>query len=152
MPIHPSFTVQPAEWMRDKAVLQAIRREVFVLEQRVPEAEEWDDMDAVCRHLLAYAPDGLPIGTGRLLPDGRAGRMAVLQPWRGQGAGRAILMALLAMARQSGFGEVLLHAQTHALGFYGKHGFTVYGDEFMEAGIPHFEMRLQLNLRGGSGA
>ena len=138
------FSVRNADWTRDKAALQAIRREVFVIEQRVPEHEEWDDRDVVCRHMLAIAHDGVPIGTGRLLPDGYIGRMAVLKPWRGHGVGRALLLKLLETAREYGHSEIRLHAQTHALEFYRKHGFTPLGAEFMEAGIPHYEMRLAL--------
>jgi predicted GNAT family N-acyltransferase len=63
--------------------------------------------------------------------------MAVLKPWRGRGVGSAMLTYLLTLARRNGFASVELHAQTHALGFYARHGFTPRGDEFMEAGIPH---------------
>ena len=79
-----------------------------------------------------------------MLPDGHIGRMAVLKPWRGRGVGSALLSELIAMARERGFAETRLHAQTHALAFYRKHGYTPLGDEFMEAGIPHYEMRLVL--------
>jgi len=110
----------------------------------VPEELEWDEIDARCRHVLAFLPDGEAIGTGRLLPDGHIGRMAVLKAWRGRGAGSAILTLLLRLARQAGFDVARLHAQTHAVGFYAKYGFTVTGDEFMEAGIPHRAMTLRL--------
>ncbi len=145
------FTVRRADWARDQAVLQAIRREVFVVEQQVPEKEEWDGIDGDCLHVLALAANGMPIGTGRLLPDGhfvRIGRMAVLKPWRGCGAGSALLRELLALARKRGHAEARLHAQTHALEFYRKHGFAPVGVEFMEAGIPHFEMRRVLTKPG----
>ena len=142
-----SFTVRRAAWNPDGDALAAIRREVFVVEQQVPETEEWDGMDASSRHVIALAANGAAIGTGRLLPGGphaRIGRMAVLKPWRGRGVGRALLSELIAMAREAGFTETRLHAQTHALAFYRKHGYTPVGGEFMEAGIPHVEMRLQL--------
>ena len=144
------FSVRRAEWTTHGALLAAIRREVFVVEQQVPEAEEWDGMDASSGHVIALAADGTAIGTGRLLPDGshirhaRIGRMAVLKEWRGRGVGRALLGELIAMAREGGFAEAHLHAQTHALAFYRKHGYTPVGEEFMEAGIPHYEMRLRL--------
>jgi len=109
-------------------------------------------MDAACLHVLASSGDGTPVGTGRLLPDGRIGRMAVLKAWRGCGAGSALLRELLALAREQGHGEVRLHAQTHALEFYRKHGFTPVGGEFMEAGIPHYEMRVSLKPKAGTGA
>jgi predicted GNAT family N-acyltransferase len=139
-----SFTVRRATWLADNAALAAIRREVFVVEQQVPESEEWDDRDAVSEHVIALTPGGVAIGTGRLLPDGHIGRMAVRKPWRERGVGSALLTELIAMARERGFSETRLHAQTHALAFYRKHGYMPLGDEFMEAGIPHYEMRLAL--------
>ena len=138
-----AFSVHTVQWAERVADLQSVRRAVFVLEQHVPEAEEWDEKDAVCRHVLALA-DGIPIGTGRLLPDGHIGRMAVLKSWRGRGVGRAMLATLLALARQSRFAEAVLHAQTHAIKFYIKQGFTAEGPEFVEAGIAHRVMRLKL--------
>jgi predicted GNAT family N-acyltransferase len=118
-----------------------------VVEQHVPEEEEWDEMDAVSRHVIALAGDGAAIGTGRLAPDGhgmRIGRMAVLKGWRGNGVGSSLLSELIVMAREDGHNETRLHAQTHALAFYRRHGYVAVGDEFMEAGIPHVEMRLTL--------
>ncbi len=140
----PLFTVRPADWHADGAKLSAVRRTVFIVEQQVPEHEEWDDRDALCRHVIALADGGVAIGTGRLLPDGTIGRMAVLKPWRGRGVGRLLLTMLIAMAREAGFVETRLHAQTHALAFYRKQGYTAVGAEFMEAGILHLEMRLPL--------
>jgi predicted GNAT family N-acyltransferase len=141
-----AFVVRRATWAADRVALSAIRREVFVVEQHVLEHEEWDDRDAVSVHVIALASDGSAIGTGRLLPDGHIGRMAVQKPWRGRGVGSALLTELIAMARGRGFSETRLNAQTHALAFYCKHGYTTLGEEFMEAGIPHYEMRLVLKL------
>ena len=141
-----AFSVDTVQWPARAVELRAIRRAVFVVEQHVPEDAEWDGFDAVSRHVLALA-DGVPpvpIGTGRLLPDGHIGRMAVLKSWRGRGVGRALLAALLALARQLQFEKVVLHAQTHAIPFYEKQGFTAHGPEFMEAGIAHRVMRLTL--------
>ena len=100
---------------------------------------EWDGFDAQSRHVVATA-DGVPIGTGRLLPDGQIGRMAVLREWRGQGAGSALLTGLMEIARALGMGRVLLNAQVQALPFYLGHGFQVEGEEFNDAGIPHRRM------------
>lgn len=137
------FSVREAYWPVDQQALAAVRREVFVAEQGVSETEEWDGLDAACRHVIAMDGEGRAIGTGRLLPDARIGRMAVLKPWRARGVGSALLKALIAMARDAGYPETRLHAQTHALGFYARHGYVAVGDEFMEAGIPHFEMVLR---------
>lgn len=137
-----NFTVRLASWRDDQSALRDVRREVFIIEQQVPEALEWDDADAMSVHVLALDARGLPIGTGRLLADGQIGRMAVMRDWRRHGVGSTILDLLLTVARQQGFSAVHLHAQTHALGFYARHGFVVHGEPFTEAGIPHRLMAL----------
>lgn len=138
------YHIQEVSWANDSDRLGAVRREVFVVEQHVPEALEWDEADGECRHVLALDRDGRAVGTGRLLPDGHIGRMAVLQAHRGRGVGRAILAALISMAQGRGDREVVLNAQTHAEGFYRRSGFEVTSGEFMDAGIPHVEMRRRL--------
>ena len=127
---------------RDRA--SPIRLAVFVEEQRVPIKIESDDQDDRSLHALAYSATGEAVATGRLLPDGHIGRMAVLKPWRGQGVGGAILERLTAAARERGDKEIELFAQTHALGFYRRHGFVENGEVFEEAGIPHQAMRRKL--------
>ena len=137
------FTVRPADWAIDRAALRAIRTRVFIEEQQVPEALEWDSDDERAVHVLVMAPDGTPVGTGRLLAAGRigrVGRMAVLREWRGEGAGGALLTRLLELAGQLQLDSVVLHAQTHAVGFYARFGFQPEGAEFLEAGIPHRRM------------
>ena len=140
----PEFTVDEVAWSEASGVLSALRREVFIVEQGVPEDLEWDGLDPQCAHVLARDAAGRPIGTGRLLPDGHIGRMAVVQGWRGRGVGRALLDRLVAMARARGLAEVALNAQTYALDFYRKAGFTAYGEEFPDAGIPHRAMQRKL--------
>ncbi len=123
-----------------------VRRAVFVREQRVPEEEEIDAHDrsdaSACHALIAEA--GSPVAAGRFFarPDGAAqiGRMAVLATHRGRGYGRALLDALVAEAQRRGYRRVVLHAQTHARGFYEGAGFDAHGPEFLDAGILHVEM------------
>ena len=134
-----SLLVREADWQQDGEALRSIRREVFVLEQAVPEHLEWDGLDAQCRHVIAIFADK-PVGTGRLLPDGHVGRMAVLAPWRGKGVGRAMFALLLWMADAAGHVEVRLSAQVSAIGFYQRFGFATLGKPYMEAGIEHIEM------------
>jgi predicted GNAT family N-acyltransferase len=110
----------------------------------VPLALEWDEFDAVSRHVVARDSAGVVIGTGRLLPDGHIGRMAVLETARGTGVGARVLDALMAKAAELGYPELILNAQTHAEPFYARAGFERCGDEFEEAGIPHIEMRKRL--------
>ena len=104
---------------------------------------ELDGHDATCVHVIARA-DGQAVGTGRLLQDGHIGRMAVLKGWRGRGVGAAMLKVLMAAARERGDKQVVLSAQTHALGFYRKHGFVSEGSEYPDCGIPHQDMRKRL--------
>ena len=138
------FSVRRADWDRDRDRLRRIRTAVFVDEQRVPPELEWDGLDQRCLHVLAEDDGGTPIGTGRLLPDGHIGRMAVLAAWRRCGVGSAVLRELLRCAVEQGLGEVVLNAQTHAMGFYARHGFVAEGDAFLDAGIEHRQMRRTL--------
>lgn len=145
---HPATVrVQLGSWsdLRDQAC--AIRFEVFVEEQQVPIAEELDAMDAQCLHALAFSQQGVAIATGRLLPDGHIGRMAVRLSERKMGVGAAVLQALVEAAEDRGFKEVLLGAQLHAKGFYLKQGFVEFGDVFLDANIEHVMMRKKLSAR-----
>ena len=138
------FRVEPADYTVDFKDLRAIREPVFVVEQKVPLELEWDELDPKCRHVIARDDEHRPIGTGRLTPEHKIGRMAVLQEWRGRGVGEALLQALIEQARALGLPEVALHAQADAIGFYEKFGFEPYGERFEEAGIVHQSMRLAL--------
>jgi predicted GNAT family N-acyltransferase len=117
-----------------------VRFAVFVEEQQVPAAIELDEFDAVSLHALAFDSEGRVVGTGRLLPDGHIGRMAVLRQARGAGVGSALLRALMAAAQARGDRQVMLNAQTHALPFYARFGFEAEGEQFDDAGIPHRAM------------
>ncbi|HQW29466.1 MAG TPA: GNAT family N-acetyltransferase [Verrucomicrobiales bacterium] len=139
------FSIHSVAWESTRCDLLAVRREVFIVEQGVPEEIEIDDYDAVSLHFLAVDTDGVPIGTARLLPDGRIGRMAVMSRWRRCGVGRSLMMAVIKAARQQGKTEMHLHAQVHSIGFYESLGFEVCGEEFEEAGILHREMHRQLS-------
>ena len=148
------YTTRLAEDPADRAACFAVRKEVFVGEQGVPEDIEYDAYDAVAVHVLAVREDGVPLGTGRLLHGeaaagktggdvtvGSLGRLAVTQAARGLGVGAALVRAVEDAARARGLVAVDLHAQTHALGFYERLGYVAYGPEFPDAGIPHRAMR-----------
>jgi predicted GNAT family N-acyltransferase len=139
------FHIQLMRWPDALPYARAVREQVFIVEQGVPSELEWDDWDPRSDHAVALDPDSNAIGTARLLPSGRIGRMAVLGHWRRKAVGAALLKALLQLARGRGMHEVNLHAQTHAAGFYRRFGFSERGAEFIEAGIPHVEMRLTLS-------
>jgi predicted GNAT family N-acyltransferase len=141
----PAFRVEPIDYATGLADLRAVREAVFVHEQQVPLALEWDELDPLCLHVVARDDGGRPIGTCRLTPTHKLGRMAVLRDWRGRGVGDALLGALLERAREQGWREVTLHAQASAIDFYGRHGFVPQGGRFEEAGIEHQAMRRTLS-------
>lgn len=128
--------------LRDQLV--PLRTSVFVEEQNVPLELELDDEDATATHFLAVDARGLAVGCARLLPSGQIGRMAVLATFRGRGIGTGLLAAAEAEALQQRMSRVFLHAQTHAIPFYARNGYTVCSGEFMDAGIPHRSMEKQL--------
>lgn len=138
------FRVEPADYQVDFKDLRAVREPVFVIEQNVPIEEEWDALDPLCHHVIARDAGHKPIGTGRLTPEHKIGRMAVLKEWRGKEVGAALLQTLIDKARELGWTEVSLNSQVSAIGFYEKFGFVSYGEEFEEAGIIHRKMKLAL--------
>ena len=142
MSVVVTIAIQPA----DRAACDALRKAVFVVEQGVPAALEWDDKDAAATHFLAR-DDGHPVGTARLFDDeglARIGRVAVLAEARGRSVGRLLMLAALDQARREGFPPAVLDAQVHALPFYERLGFAAHGPEFDDAGIPHRRRRLEL--------
>lgn len=139
-----AFDVRTASWPDDERALHALRHEVFVDEQSVPEEIEWDGRDSACMHAIARSTAGEVIGCARLLPDGHIGRMAVRRAWRGRGVGSAMLEHLVALARSLGHARVVLNAQTHAESFYRRFGFAPVGEPFIEAGIAHQTMQREL--------
>ncbi len=114
-----------------------------MLEQAVPESLEMDGRDEECVHALAEDLAGMVIGTARLLPEGRIGRVAVRQDWRGRGVGAALMRALMEAADSRGLPVLELHAQSWTVAFYEKLGFVAEGEEFEEAGIQHRVMFLR---------
>ncbi|MCX5179838.1 GNAT family N-acetyltransferase [Streptomyces virginiae] len=152
-PVERTVEVRVAVSEEDLKSCFAVRSEVFVVEQSVPESIEYDAYDADAVHVLAVDADGVPLGTGRLLYGpgalgktgdltvGSLGRLAVAKSARGLGVGVALVRAIEAEAARRGLTAVDLGAQTHALGFYERLGYVAYGPEFHDAGIPHRAMR-----------
>ncbi len=143
------FTVSLVSWHDGGPLLRAVRESVFMREQGVSAELEWDELDETCRHALALNTKGDAIGCGRIAPP-RAGapaligRLAVVKEWRGKMVGTALLEALLDYARAQGYPEVTLNAQVQTLPFYRRFGFEEEGEEFLDAGMRHIKMRLQL--------
>lgn len=135
------------EKTQDFAACLAIRLKVFVEEQHVPLEEERDAYDDEAMHFLAWL-DGEPVGTARVIlkgETGKIGRVAVLPQARGTGLGAGLIRAALdALRQQPGVDRAVLGAQTHAIGFYEKLGFAAYGPQYLDAGIPHRDMALDL--------
>jgi predicted GNAT family N-acyltransferase len=143
--IRADYRVEIANYDIDLPDLRAVREPVFVQEQGVPPEVELDEQDPQCLHVLARDDAGRPIGTGRLTPRGKIGRLAVLTDWRGQGVGESLLQALIDIARGRGQAFVELDAQVDAIGFYERNAFEPVGKEFVEAGIVHRTMRRTLD-------
>lgn len=120
-----------------------IRQRVFIEEQQVPEALEWDELDASALHLLACV-EGQAVACARVLPHGHIGRMAVLQEWRRQGIGEGLLYEAVQLCLQCGVTHARLSAQVHAIGFYQQAGFEVCSAPYLDANIMHVDMQLEL--------
>jgi len=136
--------IELMNWGEAQTIAGPIRFGIFVGEQNVPPGIELDDKDAECLHAIAYDDAGTAIGTGRLLPDGHIGRMAVVKEWRRRGIGAMILNALIDEARKRGHKEVVLSAQLQAAEFYREQGFVAEGKVYQDAGILHQDMRKAL--------
>ncbi|WP_409294709.1 GNAT family N-acetyltransferase [Peribacillus sp. SCS-26] len=120
----------------------AIRKKVFVEEQKVPLEEEIDQHEAEAVHFLLYNNES-PAGAGRFrIVDGigKAERICVLHSGRKSGAGRLLMEALETYAANEGLKKMKLNAQIQAIPFYERLGYTAISDEFLDAGIPHRTM------------
>lgn len=139
--------VYPADFEK----LRAVREPVFVVEQRCPIEEEWDALDAPSAHALVLNEHDEPVATGRLTPDHKIGRMAVLADYRGSGVGALVMEHLIAKARDLGYPELALSSQVHAIPFYERFGFIADGPEYLDANIPHRMMYRPLPERTPTG-
>jgi predicted GNAT family N-acyltransferase len=142
-PPNKTFQIREVSWLDASIALSSIRTEVFINEQHVPPALEWDDLDADAKHLIALNSAGDIIACARILAPGTIGRMAVKNNFRGIGIGRALLDAAIAVCKREGWRNIQLSAQIHATGFYEKAGFVVVSDVYLDAGIPHHDMRVR---------
>ena len=136
-----NFRVIAAQWPADEQKLYAVRHQVFVVEQQVPEDQEWVGDDDQFSAVLAVDQNQKPIGTGRVSTDGVIGRMAVLKEWRGNGVGSAILEKLIQLGVESGRQDFTLSSQLHAVPFYAARGFVAEGPVYWDAGIEHRSMK-----------
>lgn len=125
-----------------------IRKVVFMDEQNVSLEDEMDAAgDEKSHHLVLYV-NNEPIGTGRILLDNNVcviGRIAVLKEYRGKHYGKLVMNEIVKKTKELGIKKAELHAQTHALGFYKALGFVEYGEEYLDANIPHMSMYYENN-------
>lgn len=136
----PLITTSVVNYSIYESLIHSIRTAVFVDEQHIPAELEVDEEDQVSQHVLA-SYSGEAVGTGRLTPSGRIGRVAVARPVRRHGVGFCLMQKLLEVARQNNHHEVVLAAQLHAVKFYEKLGFYRKGEVYIDVGIPHVMMR-----------
>ena len=132
-----------ADWKVHRDELSAVRYEVFVIGQNVPVELEVEEADFNYTHILALA-DGKPVGTARLTTDGHIGRVAVLKEYRKYGIGKEMMKQIEEVAFEMGFSLLELNSQVHAVPFYEKLGYEVYGEVFLDAGIKHRHMKKSL--------
>ena len=140
------YRVQSGHWNKLEQDAKFIRKQVFIIEQNIPEEEEWDDQDMISDHFVVYDQDQ-PIATARLLQNNRVGRVAVLKAYRGQGIGRMIMLEVIRQAHQQDRKFLQLSSQVHAISFYEKLGFSIQGDAYDECGIPHIKMQLVIETK-----
>jgi predicted GNAT family N-acyltransferase len=144
-----ALEIRRAASAEDRGACMRIRMEVFVDEQRVSPEEEIDGLDDICMHYIAFSGSG-PVATARVIPKGstaKVGRVAVLRAMRGLRIGFDLMRFVLRDCASEGFTEAALDSQTYAIPFYERLGFAAEGDEFLDAGIPHYRMRRSLEHR-----
>ena len=132
-----------ADYAVHQQQILAIRTQVFIIEQGVPEELEVDYLDPLSSHLLLFE-SSVPVATGRLSPDGHIGRIAVLKNYRRKGYASQIIAKLEALASHAGLRQVKLGAQLQALPLYEKLNYHPVGAVFMDAGIEHQFMQKTL--------
>ena len=138
------YQVKHGCWDQLQQDAKLIRTQVFICEQGITEADEWDDQDVISQHFVIYDQDQ-PIATARLLQNHSVGRVAVVKVYRGQGLGQMIMLEIISYAQKQGLSVLTLSSQVHAISFYEKLGFTVQGNPYDECGISHIEMTMNLN-------
>jgi len=134
------LVIKTVDFNNNFSEIEKIRTAVFIKEQKVPIKLEWDEFDEDSTHIIAYY-NNKPVGTARLLNDGHIGRMAVLKAYRNRNIGQNMLKYILEIAKKQSFKTIGLSAQEHAVEFYKKYGFMVTSDVYLDAGIPHYDMK-----------
>ena len=135
------FSIRTGRWDELQNDAKLIREQVFIQEQQIAVEDEWDAEDAVSLHFVVYDQDQ-PIATARLLKNNSVGRVAVLKSHRGVGIGKLLMQQIIQQAKHQQREFLKLSSQVHAIQFYAGLGFKVEGEQYLDCGIPHIEMRL----------
>lgn len=144
----PTANILITDWNTHREALSLIRTLVFMDEQQVPAADEWDGLDDTAIHFLLTENNHQPLGCARLLVEKKTsstwfhiGRVAILKSSRGKGLGTALMRFVIQHCRDlAPANRIYLHAQCERRDFYQALGFIAEGEEFMDAGIPHISM------------
>lgn len=141
-----SFKVIISDFLKQHDAIRAVRTEVFLIEQQIPPELEYDEDDWICIHAVAWH-ESIPVGTARLdvAQAGRVGRVSVLRNYRRNGIGSLLMQALEAEAKAQGLRRIWFHSQVSAVPFYRSLGYRSYGEEYLEANIPHLSMEKDLS-------
>ncbi|MGA9467325.1 MAG: GNAT family N-acetyltransferase [Exiguobacterium marinum] len=138
------LTIQSGQEVHLIQQARQVREVVFIQEQGIDASLEYDDLDDVCTHVVGLL-DSEPVTTARLRPIdsniGKVERVATIQSARGHGYGKDVMNEVERVAKHRGLGELRLGAQLTALPFYEKLGYEAFGDEFLDADIPHRMMK-----------
>lgn len=143
------FELKQISTLKEFGLVASIRTKVFVIEQKCPAIEEFDDKDDIAEHYIGYC-DGEPVITCRVLyPEtciAKIGRIATLIEFRGRGFASNLLELLIGqMQKNKEIDEIQMSAQEHAIGLYEKLGFKVYGESYIEDYLPHSMMSLKIS-------
>ncbi|MFN1550736.1 GNAT family N-acetyltransferase [Vibrio natriegens] len=105
---------------------QAIRYQVFTVEQQIPRELDLDGLDEGSIHALVEDKDAL-VATARLtIKEGGSSvmaRVAVTEPYRGMGIASKVVQALMDYARNDGVSSIEIHAHGYLRNYYEKFGF-----------------------------
>ena len=138
-----SFIICTGSWNELLHDAKLIREQVFIQEQNIPAADEWDTQDAISRHFVVF-DQAQPVATARLLQNNSIGRVAVLKAYRRQGIGKLLMLEIIQQAKHEQSKFLKLSSQVHAVQFYTGLGFTVEGVQYLDCGIAHIDMYLKL--------
>lgn len=138
-----SFKIVAGDWESLSAEIKSVREQVFIIEQHIAPEDEWDAEDAISLHFAVYEQQQV-IATARLLANHSIGRVAVLKAYRGRGVGKQLMLKIIEQAKLQDRSYVKLSAQVHAISFYAGLGFKLEGEQYLDCGITHVDMRLYL--------